>query len=49
MRPQLSKNSNEYQLLIIMIRPKPKTGELRLNASGHIKHCEVKALIVDQK
>ena len=34
--------SNKYQMLIIMIRPKPRTGELRLNASGHIKRCDVK-------
>ena len=32
-----------------MIRPIPRTGNFRLNASGHIKRCDVKAYIVDQK
>ena len=32
-----------------MIRPRPRTGNFRLNASGHIKRCDVKAYIVDQK
>ena len=36
-------------MLIIMIRPKPRTGKLKLNASGHIKRCDVKTQIVDQK
>ena len=38
------KISNKYQMLIIMIRPKPRTGERRSNASGHIKRCDVKML-----
>ena len=41
--PQKSRNSNKYQLLIIMIRPKPGTGKFRLNTSGQIKRCDVKA------
>ena len=32
-----------------MIRPRTRTGNFRLNASGHIKRCDVKAYIVDQK